>query len=324
MSSAVLLIQFGGPEKEEDLFSFLYRLFKEPEILPIRPSFLRSLVAAAIAFSRRKEAARIYREIGWSKIREATLAKRDALARLLEKRADLPDLPLVVAAMTCSEPFVETAVEALAKGGVERALALPLYPQYSTATSGVALRRVRQAGAKVGLRFSEARDFYREPGFIEAHADLIEKELAEAPDGTHILYSAHSLPESLVKRGDPYPEQVEATVRLVNRRLSFFGSTSLAYQSKLGPVRWIGPSTEEEIEKLARQGVGALLVVPIAFVSEHVETLYEIQGLYRDLAKEAGIAWYRQVPAIGIHPAFMQALGSIVRRFVVSEGEFAP
>ncbi|MFN7973220.1 MAG: ferrochelatase [Acidobacteriota bacterium] len=320
---AVLLAQLGGPERREELEPFLYELFADPEVLRIRPASLRRYVARTIARRRAPSSAAIYERIGWSPIRRLTEEQRALLETELARRAAAAGrgVPAVHAAMVCSEPRMEGAVARIADAKIERVLLLPLYPQYSFTTTRSAETRLREAlgDRGRGIVVDTVASWYDEPGFLDAHAARIREALERLPEPdpskVHVLYSAHSLPRRLVeKHGDPYQAQIEKTVALVNERLGGAFRSSLAYQSKVGPVAWIGPSTQDEIARLAREGVRQVLCVPIAFVTEHVETLYEIAILFADVARLAGIERFVPVGALNGHPDLVRALADVVER----------
>lgn len=312
----VLLMQLGGPERLEELEPFLYELFADPEVLRIPVGPLRRFVARTIARRRAPGSATIYEAIGWSPIRRLTEMQRRLLEEELERRhvGDAP-APRAYMAMVCSAPHPEEVLAQMARDGITHALLLPLFPQYSFTTTRSSTSRVRHA-----LRVSPLPavwrvqgSWYREPGFLDAHVARIREALSAMPGGTgHILYSAHSLPRSLVeKHGDPYQREIEETVALVNARLGGSHPWSLAYQSKVGPVAWLGPSTPEELARLGAAGVESVAVVPIAFVTEHVETLYEIAILFSEDARRAGIREFRPVAALDGHPRLVEALADL-------------
>lgn len=314
----VLLIQLGGPQRREDLRPFLYELFADPEILGIGFAPARKLVAWVIATLRAPKAAATYEAIGWSPIRCWT----EKQAMLLEERlAGELGTVRVRAGMTCSEPFVEEALADLRGQGVDTLVPLPLYPQYSVTTTRGSFARVTEALQKMGWaprRLDAPDSWYAEPRFIEAHVARIEAAARLLPDPdpakTVLLYSAHSLPVSIVeKKKDPYPQHVEATVKAIDEGLSHRYRSRLGFQSKVGPVPWIGPATGAVLSELAREKVEQVLVVPIAFVSDHVETLYEIRMLYAGQARQLGIPHYVAADGLNDHPAFIEALAEVVK-----------
>ena len=316
-SRAVLFLQLGGPETLDDVPGFLYRLFSDPDVIRVRPALLRKAIAATIALGRKKTSRALYASIGGgSPIRRLTEEQAAATEALLSENGRTAG---VRAAMTCSAPFVEDVVRDLAASGVDRFLALPLYPQYSLTTTKGALERTRAAVRRFAprARLAELGSFPVHPLFVEAHAEGIREELARFPDprpeAVELVFSAHSIPKKLVTReGDPYAKQVEASMAAILARLGWTGPSTLAYQSKLGPVEWLGPATSEVLGRLGRRGARQVLVVPIAFVTDHVETLQEIDQLFADQAREAGIAHFRRTPGLNSRPTFVRALVDLV------------
>jgi ferrochelatase len=313
---AILFLQLGGPETLKDVPSFLYRLFSDPDVIRVKPAILRKAIAASIAFARKGASRKLYAAIGGgSPIRRWTEAQAAGVEKILR---DSGRDVFVRAAMTCSAPFVEDVVADLAGQGVKRFLALPLYPHYSLTTTKGALERSRAAVARVGrsLALDELGSWPTHPGFVGAHAETIREEMALFPDprpeSVHLLYSAHSIPKKLVtKEGDPYPREVEASVAAIDAALGRRSPSSLAYQSKLGPVEWLGPPTLEAIGQLARRGTALVLVIPIAFVSDHFVTHYDIDQLFADEAKRAGIPHFRRTTGLNDRPTFLRALADI-------------
>ncbi len=282
-------------------------------MIRVRPALLRKAIAGAIAVGRKKASRELYASIGGgSPIRRLTESQAAGVERLL--RADGRDVA-VRAAMTCSAPLVEDVVRDLAAGGVDRFLALPLYPQYSLTTTKGALERSRAAVARFapGASLDELGSCPTHPLFVEAHAEGVRQQAAQFPDprpeAIHLVFSAHSIPKKLVtKEGDPYATEVEASVRAIHERLGWSGPSTLAYQSKLGPVEWLGPATIDVLTELGRRQERQVLVVPIAFVTDHVETLQEIDQLFAARAREAGIAHFRRTPGLNDNPTFLRAL----------------
>jgi ferrochelatase len=318
----VLLIQLGGPQKRADLQPFLYELFVDPEILTIPFTPARKALAWLISTLRAPKSAETYEKIGWSPIRCWT--EKQAMLLESELREDGPKDAVARCGMTCSEPFVEQALEDLRAEGVTHLFVLPLYPQYSVTTTRGSFHRVTKALA--AMKWSPERidapdAWYDEPHFVAAHVARIleaaEKLPDPSPDKTVLLYSAHSLPVATVeKRKDPYPRHIEATVLAIDTSLGNVYRSRLAYQSKVGPVPWIGPSTPSVLADLAKEGVQQVIVVPVAFVSDHVETLYEIRMLFADEAMRLGIPHYVAADGLNDHPELIHALAALVRRAV--------
>lgn len=325
--TGVLLVQLGGPTKREELKGFLYRLFADPEILGIPFAPLRKAVAWTIATTRESESAKTYEKIGWSPIRCWTEKSAILLEAALAKHWP-GEPPVVRSAMTCSAPLVEEVLPELRAAGVTRLFVLPLYPQYSVTTTRSTFHRVGQVLRQMGWapeRVDAPGAWYAEPRFLDAHAARIEAAAATLPDpdpaATVLLYSAHSLPVSTVeKNADPYPKQIEECCALLDARLGSRFRSRLGYQSKLGPVAWLGPATGDVLADLARDGVKQVVVCPIAFVSDHVETLYEIRMLFADEAKAAGIEHYVAADGLNDHPDFIAALADVCRKALLPEG----
>lgn len=313
---AILFLQLGGPETLDEVPSFLYRLFSDPDVIRVKPALVRKTIAASIAFARKGASRKLYASIGGgSPIRRWTEAQALGVEKILR---DSGREAIVRAAMTCSPPLVEDVVSDLAAQGVRRFLALPLYPHYSLTSTKGALERSRSAVASLarGGELYELGSWPTHPGFVGAHAEAIREEIALFPDprpeSVHLLYSAHSIPKKLVtKEGDPYPREVEASVAAINAVLGGRSPSSLAYQSKLGPVEWLGPPTLEAIGELGRAGTAQVLVIPIAFVSDHVETLYEIDQLFADKARRVGIPHFRRTTGLNDRPTFLSALADL-------------
>ncbi len=319
MKRAILFLQLGGPETLADVRGFLYRLFSDPEVIRVKSGVLRRFIAASIALSRAGTSKKMYAAIGGgSPIRRLTDDQSEGVERRLrESGRDA----VVRTAMMCTRPFVEDVVKELAGDGFGRFLAVPLYPQYSLTTTKGALDRARDAVGKLapgGVLF-ETGSFPEEPKFLAAHADLIQKELQgfsdPTPGATLVLFSAHSIPRKLVtNEGDPYPKEIEATCAGLAKLLGPRVRTMLGYQSRLGPVEWVGPQTLDLLADLGRRGEKQVLVVPVAFVTDHIETLFEIDQLFATAARNAGIAEFRRTPGLNAHPFFLEALEEIVLR----------
>lgn len=311
MTTAVVLFNLGGPDSPETIQPFLKNLFNDPAIIGL-PWPLRPLLAETVSRRREKQAREIYGRIGGrSPLNEETAAQGRALEAALG--ADVR----VVVAMRYWHPLVEDTVAEVAALKPDRIVLLPLYPQFSTTTTGSSFREWHRCAARQGLSVpTTALCCYPvEPGLIDAHARLVGAALDEAGDEpVRVLFSAHGLPEKIVKAGDPYQWQVEQTAAAVVARLGRPGlDWQVCYQSRVGPLTWIGPSTEAEIERAGREGKGCV-VVPIAFVSEHSETLVELDLEYGELARKAGAAPYLRVPALGTSAEFIAGLADLVRR----------
>ena len=317
---AVVLLNLGGPDSPAAVEPFLRNLFGDPAILRL-PAPLRRLLARLIAKRRGPEARAIYRRMGG---RSPLLAETEAQARALRGTlADFGSVEVVVA-MRHWHPTSGEAARRVASFRPDRIVLLPLYPQFSTTTTASSLEAWEVAARDAGISApTGAVCCYPEaPGLIEAHAALIEPllEAAAAQGLPRLLFSAHGLPKRVVAAGDPYRWQVEATARGIVKRLGREGlDWAVCYQSRVGPLAWIGPSTLEEIARAGRDRV-PLVVAPVAFVSEHAETLVELDMTCRAFAEEVGVPRYARVPALGTHPAFIAALAGLVRGAVARAG----
>lgn len=315
--TAVLLLQMGGPDSIEAVEPFLANLFSDRDIIRIGPAFLQPLIARFIARRRAPKSEAFYAKIGGrSPIRDLTELQARSLEALLgaEFRCFV--------AMRYWKPSTIEALAAIRRAGISRIIALSLYPHYSRATTGSSVAELKRVLAQAGVDFSVSYidRFYDHPLYIEALATRIEDELARFPDReeTRILFSAHSLPQSFIEKGDPYLNHILATVRLVMERIGDI-DYHLAFQSRAGPVKWLEPSTEEMLKKLAAAGCENLLVVPISFVSDHIETLYEIDIQYAEEARALGIDNFRRIPALNDSPQFIACLADLVQKSMKDE-----
>ena len=317
---AVVLLNLGGPDSLAAVEPFLRNLFQDPAILRL-PAPLRRLLARLIAKRRGPEARAIYRRMGG---RSPLLAETEAQARFLrEALGDLGTVEVVVA-MRHWHPTSGESARQVASFRPDRVVLLPLYPQFSTTTTASSLDAwaVAARGAGVSAPTSVVCCYPTATGLIDAHAALIAPllEAAAAQGPPRLLFSAHGLPKRVVAAGDPYRWQVEETAREVVGRLGWAGlDWMVCYQSRVGPLAWIGPSTLEEIARAGRDRI-PLVVAPVAFVSEHAETLVELDVTCRAFAEEAGVPRYERVPALGAHPAFIAALAGLVRGAVAQVG----
>jgi ferrochelatase len=308
--TAVLLLQMGGPDSLDAVEPFLLNLFSDRDIIKIGPAFLQPLIARFIVKRRAPKVIACYEQIGGkSPIRELT----DAQARALEKRLG-SDYRCFVA-MRYWRPSTMEALAAIRKEGIERVIALSLYPHFSRATTGSSLNELGRVLGEAGVKFqlSTIDRFYDHPLYIDALCERIEEGLARFPDreGVHLLFSAHSLPQSFIEAGDPYLSHILETVRLVMERLGSI-DYHLAFQSRAGPVKWLEPSTEEMLARLGASGCEDLLVVPLSFVSDHIETLYEIDVQYAAEARELGIANFQRIPSLNDSSRFIDCLAELV------------
>jgi len=305
--TGVILLAMGGPDSLQAVQPFLYNLFSDHEIIRI-PRPIQRPVAWIISKLRAKKTIHYYELMGGkSPQKEQTLEQAGKLQEALGEEFK------VVVAMRYWHPFTEEALDELFKEEIERILLLPMYPQFSKTTTGSSFKefdRVYGKGKYPRVPVIRVRDYHDHPLYIEAMVKNI-KENLEDPSGYTFLFSAHSLPLYVIREGDPYQRQTEETVRLI--MAGFPGiSYRLGYQSKVGPIKWLEPMTEDLIRELAQGGVRKLAVIPVSFVCEHSETLYELDILYREVAESLGIKDFRRIPTLRSHPLFIRALREIV------------
>ncbi len=306
---AVVLFNLGGPDNLESVRPFLFNLFNDPAIIPL-PQPLRWLASTLISTLRANTAKEIYAHMGGgSPLLAETQAQGTALKDLLSEK--LPDDGVeVFVAMRYWRPTIETTAAAVKAFAPDEVVLLPLYPQYSTTTTGSSMAAWDKA-YKGGGRRHGVCCYPRRDDFIRAHADRIREEMNRAAEagGLRLLFSAHGLPEKIIESGDPYAEQVNATATAVANAMGL-KDWRVCYQSRVGPMKWIGPSTIEALEEAGRDKMG-VIVVPIAFVSEHSETLVELDRDYREIAMRAGVPVYLRAAAIGVNPAYIRALADM-------------
>ncbi len=320
---AVVLFNLGGPDGPDAVRPFLFNLFKDPAIIGA-PAPVRYPLAAFISATRAKGARANYALMGGgSPILPETRRQAEALEAELNRLRPGQESRVFIA-MRYWKPFAaQTAIEVAAWEPDEIVL-LPLYPQFSTTTTASSLKDWSLAYKGPGQ--SRAICCYpTSSGLAEAHARAIREVWVSAgkPAGVRLLFSAHGLPEKVVKDGDPYQAQIEATVASVARLLPEFTDWGISYQSRVGPLKWIGPSTDDEIRRAGAEGLG-VLVSPIAFVSEHVETLVELDHEYVELAEASGCPVWLRASAPGTDPAFIAALGDAVTTALTRDGGTAP
>jgi ferrochelatase len=316
---AVVLLNLGGPDSLDAVQPFLFNLFNDRAIIGL-PNPFRFLLAKLISTTRRKEASANYAHMGGaSPLLGETQAQAAALEAMLADRLAGYETRLCLA-MRYWWPFTEDAAAAVAAFAPDEVVLLPLYPQYSTTTTGSSIAAWHKA-YRGGGRVRTACCYFDEPGFVAAHAQKIREtfQAAGRPTGLRLLFSAHGLPEKIVEKGDPYQSQVERTCEAVMAELGPDWDWQVCYQSRVGPMKWLGPSTPEAIKAAADEGLG-VLVVPIAFVSEHVETLVELDRDYAELAQALGCPAYLRAPALGTTPAFIEGLARTVARSLPSAG----
>ncbi len=311
MKIAIVLFNLGGPDSLDAVQPFLRNLFSDPAIIGL-PSWLRRPLAPVLAWRRAVKAKQIYAEIGGS---SPILGQTEAQARALEAELEGAHDWRGYVCMRYWHPLTETVVRSVARFAPDRIVLLPLYPQFSTTTTNSSFTAWQQA-ATFKVPTARVNSYPTDPGFIAASVELVKQGMRQASAGPRrILFSAHGLPEKVIRAGDPYQREVEASAAAIAAGLG--GLTrgtdwTVCYQSRVGPLKWIGPSTEDEIRRAGAEGTN-LVVYPVSFVSEHSETLFELDIAYRRLAAERGVPSYVRVPTVGTHPKFIRGLAALVR-----------
>jgi len=323
--TAVVLFNLGGPDGPEAVQPFLFNLFNDPAIIGL-PQPMRWLLAKLISTRRAPVAREIYAQLGGgSPLLPNTEMQAQALEAALAN-GEKESLRVFIA-MRYWHPMSDETARAVAAYGPDRVVLLPLYPQYSTTTSASSIKDWSRAAERVGLTVPTTMVccYPTEAGFVSEVAERVAKGIAQAAEAgrPRVLFSAHGLPKKVIARGDPYQWQVEQSAAAVVARLGDLVSAEydwvVCYQSRVGPLEWIGPSTDAEIERAGRDGV-PLVVVPIAFVSEHSETLVELDIEYGKLAREQGVPLYVRVPTVDDGAAFVAGLAGLVRHALATDG----
>lgn len=312
--TAIVLFNLGGPDTLPAVKPFLFNLFSDPAIIRL-PQPFRYLIARLISGKREKTAQDIYTQLGGG---SPILPNTKAQAQALENQ--LTDIGYVrcFIAMRYWHPFVEETIQDVIKFAPDEIVLLPLYPQFSTTTTDSSLKSWSKVAQKLGVNIPTKMVccYPQEAGFIDALASsvLSAYEIAKTHGLPRILFSAHGLPEKIVKGGDPYQWQCEQTLKALVQKLNIPNlDYAICYQSRVGPMKWIGPSTDQEILRAGATKT-PLIVVPIAFVSEHSETLVEIDIEYRHLAIQNAVPYYAYVPTVSIDPKFISGLANLVRK----------
>lgn len=327
----VVLLNMGGPDNLKAVEPFLFNLFSDHDIIQI-PRLIQKQVAFLISKFRAKKTQEYYRIMGGrSPQKEQTLEQASLLQQALGEDF------IVVVAMRYWHPFTHQALDELFKHSVEKVVLLPLYPQYSRTTTGSSfnefdrnIRKFIKRGRYTVLSTLKGQEnpyyypsnipivkincYFDNPDYIRANVENIKEHLPDYKD-YFFLFSAHSLPQKIVDQKDPYKKQTEESVKLIMEHFSAVNYT-LSYQSKVGPVKWLQPFTEDTIRKLALEGIKRLAVIPISFVNEHSETLYELDYLYGQMAKNLGIESYVRIPTLKTHPLFIETLKNLVLKAV--------
>jgi len=311
MRRAVILFNLGGPDKLESVEPFLFNLFNDPAIISI-PSLFRYPLAKLISKRRTPTAKNIYKKIGnKSPILELTRRQAKSLEENLLKKGDYRCFVV----MRCWHPRASDVIKKVKEYNPEEITLLPLYPQFSATTSGSSINEWNKLCEKenYNIKTKTICCYPTEDNFIVSHVSLIKKTLSTVKDRNFkLIFSAHGLPESKIKKGDPYQWHVEETVKEIMLKLKSENfDYVISYQSRVGPMKWIGPSTDAEIIKYSKEKKG-IIIVPVAFVSEHSETLVELDIEYKKIAEKNGCIFYKRVPALGSEENFIKGLAHLV------------
>ncbi len=310
---AIILLNLGGPDCLKAVKPFLFNLFYDPAIMALKNP-LRWLAAKSISSKRAPIARKIYQKIGG---KSPLLAQTRQQAAALEAtlKAEEGRYYKCFIAMRYWYPFAEETVEEVKKFNPDRLVLLPLYPHYSITTVGSSLIdwqcKAQQAGLNIPYRV--VKDYADEPGYIAAHVAMIREKLTQVdhPEEYRILYSAHGLPEKIIAAGDPFRLRTEASCRAIQQQLGHPDHV-ICFQSRVGPLTWIKPYSDDEINRAGADGK-SVIVVPISFVSEHSETLVELDMDYREIARQAGVKDYIRVATVGCHDSYISALAKLTR-----------
>jgi ferrochelatase len=319
--TGIVLAQLGGPRDQREVESFVRAIFADPDVVPIPGGPVSStafgwLVAKARGPFVRKNYGLIG---GGSPIMEITAAQARALEEELRARGH--DVQTAVA-MRYTRPDTYDAVRELMRAGIERLVLLPLYPQYSLATTGSSESELRRVMAELDfdVPLDVVRTWYDHPSYLDLQAKLVTEMLERLPEekreNAPVLFSAHGLPQKVVDRGDPYPEETAATIAGVVARVPYPIDGRVGYQSRTGPVNWIGPGTEEVLADFAREGRSMVCMVAVSFVSDHIETLYEVDMLFRDEAEKFGIHEYHRSEMMNDRPEVGPMLADVMKAFL--------
>ncbi|MER3431659.1 MAG: ferrochelatase [Blastocatellia bacterium] len=313
----VVLLNLGGPDSLDAVEPFLYNLFCDPDIIDFPGAFLfRKRLAKIISTRRTPMVCDQYVKIGGkSPLKEHTLKQASLLEATLSEKFPAK----VYAAMRYWRPTTEETLEHIEKDGIKKVILLPLYPQYSKATTGSSVKEwYKELGRRkeLDIETTVIEAYYDFPPFIDAFIDRINEAIARFPADEqhkiHLVFSAHGTPMKLVRQGDPYSRQIRQTVDLIMQRGRYVQKSSLCYQSKVGPLKWLTPSTPDTIRQLAENGVKHMVVIPVAFTSDHLETLFELGIEYHHVATEVGVERFEVTAGLNDSPIFIHALSQLV------------
>ncbi|PCJ16772.1 MAG: ferrochelatase [Candidatus Cloacimonadota bacterium] len=317
MKKAVLFLNFGGPVNTEEVEDFLYQLFSDSDGIKIGiPAFMQKQVAKIISAKRAPSVQEKYDQIGGG---SPLVAMSQAILERLEK--ECPEYPFYIG-MRYTTPTIEEAVLQIKRDGIEDVLVIPLYPHYSIATSETSFLELKRAIDFLdagNISFRLLYQWFDFKPYIKALAERINIGLKEYYDGgtvPSLIFSAHSVPKSYIEEGDPYQKQIQKTVGLLLKELQWTGDWKLCYQSQVGPVAWLGPSMQETLELYSNIKDSNLLVVPLSFVGDHIETLHEVDIEFANLAKDLGIQNFHRSPSLNTEESFMQCLVELVNTYM--------
>ncbi len=322
---AVLLLNLGGPDSIPAIKPFLTNLFLDRQIikLPIQPIFAR-----LIARGRAKKVAMRYEVIGGkSPILDLTNEQADLIKKTLNDTSEISGSDIVFetfVGMRYWHPLIGDTVKEIKDGDFDELVVLSLFPHYSKATTGSCVHEFESAFGKSDLKVEVIDRWFDQPAYMDAVAETIKVGLEEFPKESRkdvqVLFSAHALPQEFVDDGDPYPEHLRSTIDGVLERTGELNG-HISYQSRSGPVEWMEPQTDKEIKRLAAEGYESILAVPISFVSDHIETLFEIDIMYKELAVEHGVKNFKRSPSLNSRPTFIKALSELVWERAVKKSE---
>jgi ferrochelatase len=315
MKTGILLLNFGGPWTLSDVKPFLYRLFVNKSVLVGVPAPLRQLLAFTIAQVKGPSSIESYKSIGGGSPQLKWTATQAQGLRQLMREGQIR----IEIGMRSAEPSIQTALERLKVWGADKVILLPLFPHYSTTTTGTCFDEVNESLERLRWHplISEVTNWPDHPAYIDLLRLSMNEAIARATserngsgDSLHVLFSAHSLPLKIVDRGDPYPDDVERTVRALTKGLDL--PWTLAFQSRNGKMTWLQPYLEDELKRLGKEGIRRVVIVPISFVSDHIETLFELDQLYAGVARDHGISHYYRARCFNGDPQFPRVLHSII------------